>query len=137
MSGILIYSRDSHEEENPYERYIFDYRGYDGLFHTYLDLPDQYGMAICRLKYPVLLDEEVREKYSGFIRDHLQEILDSIAAAKDREHLADLAELGFFTSENIETCIEAFDRPGCAGLMSYLLDYKQENLKHTEFDFSL
>ncbi len=132
-----IYSRDSHEEENPYERYIFDYRGYDGLFHTYLDLPDQYGMAICRLKYPVLLDEEVREKYSGFIRDHLQEILDSIAAAKDREHLADLAELGFFTSENIETCMEAFNRPGCAGLMSYLLDYKQENLKHTEFDFSL
>lgn len=132
-----IYSGAGHEEENPYEQYVFDYRGYDGLFHTYLDLPDQYGMAICRLKYPVLLEEDVRLKYRAFITGHLREILDSIARLQDMEHLADLADLGFFTEENIEICMESFNRPGCAGQMSYLLDYKQKNLKHTIFDFSL
>ena len=124
-------------QEDPYRMYVFDYRGYDGLFHTYLNLPDQYGMALCRLKYPVLLDAEVRQGYEDFLKGHLAEILDSIAGSHDLAHLADLAQLGFFTAENIEEALEHFYHPGCAQEMSYLLNFKQEYLGTEEFDFSL
>ena len=123
--------------ENPYEKYVFDYRGYDALFPTYLNLPDQYGMALCRLNYPVLLEEETRLGYRNFIRNSLTEILESLAERKDMEHLAQLAELGFITEENVEACMECFQKPGCAKQMSYLLNYRREHLEATEFDFSL
>lgn len=137
FARMPISSRSGKEKGNPYERYVFDYRGYDGLFHTYLNLPDQYGMAVCRLKYPVLLDEDVRLKYKEFIRERFTEILDSIAERQDMQHLAQIAELGFFTEQNIEDGIERFNRPGCAKEMSYLLNYKREHLGETEFDFTL
>ena len=137
FARMPISSGSSKEKENPYERYAFDYRGYDALFHTYLNLPDQYGMAVCRLKYPVLLDDDVKAKYETFIRKNLPGILDSIAETQDMDHLVQLAELGFFTEENIEACMDRFHRPGCAKMMSYLLNYKMQNLGEAEFDFDL
>lgn len=137
FARVPISSGSRRENGDPYEKYVFDYRGYDALFHTYLNLPDQYGMALCRLKYPVLLDEEVRRKYEEFIMGNLTDILDSIAERQDLQHLAQIAELGFFTEQNIEDSIEQFNRPGRAKEMSYLLNYKRENLGETEFDFSL
>ncbi len=137
FARMPVSSGPGKEKRNPYETYVFDYRGYDALFHTYLNLPDQYGMAVCRLKYPVLLDADVRMKYEAFIREHLPEILDSIAERQDMRHLAQIAELGFFTEQNIEDCIERLNRPGCAKEMSYLLNYKREHLGETEFDFTL
>lgn len=135
--GNAIYSKAQEPQYDPYEEYIFDYRGYDALFHTYLNLPDHYGMACCRLKYPVLMKDSVRRKYEEFITENLMDILNSLAENEDMHHLVTLAELGFFTEENIEACMDVFIRSGRTKFVSFLMNYKTEHLKDTEFDFSL
>lgn len=135
--GNAIYSKTQEPRYNPYEEYIFDYRGYDGLFHTYLNLPDHYGMACCRLKYPVMLPDSVRRKYEDFICENFMDILNSLAETQDMYHLVTLAELGFFTENNIEECLEISNRSGRTKFMSFLLNYKREHLEDSEFDFRL
>lgn len=137
FAGNAIYSKSEEPEYDPYEQYVFDYRGYDALFHTYLNLPDHLGMACCRLKYPVMLHESVKEKYEAFLWDNLSDIWSELAGRQDMYHLAILAELGFFTAQNTEAAIELFSARGQTKFVSYLLNYKRENLGGAEFDFSL
>lgn len=137
FAGNAIYSKSEEPEYDPYEQYVFDYRGYDALFHTYLNLPDHLGMACCRLKYPVMLHESVKEKYEAFLWDNLSDIWSELAGRQDMHHLAILAELGFFTAQNTEAAIELFSARGQTKFVSYLLNYKRENLGGAEFDFSL
>ncbi len=117
--------------------YLYDYEGYDALFDTYLNLPDRYGMACCRLRYPVLLSDETAEKYCAFLWENLSAILQNIAQRQDMESLVMLAELGFFTEDNIEESLEVMSRSGQAKLTGYLLRYKRENMAREPFDFSL
>ncbi|MCC8141289.1 MAG: leucine-rich repeat domain-containing protein [Lachnospiraceae bacterium] len=117
--------------------YIYDYRGYDALFPTYLNLPDRCGMACCRLKYPVLLDDETAREYCEFMWENLTDILQNIAEKQDMELLVALSELGFFTEDNIEESLDVFAKSGQTKLTGFLLNYKRENLKEDTFDFSL
>jgi len=118
------------------EGYVFDYRGYDDLFDTYLNLSDRCGMACCRLIYPVLLDAGSAERYRSFIEENLSDILHGIQKMQDMNRLVQLAELGFFTTENIEESLEVFSRAGQAKFTGFLLNYKKEHLRDSAFDFS-
>ncbi len=116
---------------------IYDYAGYDRLFETYFYLTDKTKMACCRLKYPVCLSAEMQKVYESYVKENLNEILNDIGSREDMELLSDLSELGFFTEENIDTCIDEINRYGKAKLMSFLLNYKKDHLAVEEFDFSL
>ncbi len=116
---------------------LYDYEGYDALFDTYLNIPDRYGMACCRLRYPVRLSDEMEQKYRAFLWENLSAILLNIAQRQDMEALVMLAELGFFTEDNIEESLEVMSRSGQAKLTGYLLRYKRENMAQDTFDFSL
>lgn len=117
--------------------YLFDYAGYDALFDTYFFLADKAGMACCRLKSPVLLSEQMRQTYDGYIREHLEEILLDIGQREDLERLSDLAELGYFTEDNMDFCVDVIGRVQNAKLTGYLLTWQQEHFGTLEFDFSL
>lgn len=117
--------------------YLFDYAGYDALFDTYFFLADKAGMACCRLKSPVLLSEQMRQTYDGYIREHLEEILLDIGQREDLERLSDLAELGYFTEDNMDFCVNVIGRVQNAKLTGYLLTWQQEHFGTLEFDFSL
>lgn len=116
---------------------VYDYAGYDKLFETYFYLTDRVKMACCRLKYPVCLTENMQDAYRSYVEENLMDILNDIGSREDMELLSDLSELGFFTEENVDACIDEINRYGKAKLMSFLLNYKQEHLAMAEFDFSL
>ncbi len=120
-----------------YKGYVYDYRAYDDLFDTYLNLPDRCGMACCRLKYPVLLEADRAARYREFVGENLEGILTDILKKQDLDRLALLAELGFFTVENIESCLELSSRSGQGKCTAFLLNYKREHLGEDEFDFSI
>ena len=115
----------------------FDLAGYDRLFETYLELSEQCGMACCRLKYPVLLRPETENAYREFFQKNLEELLVGICEREDMERLADLAELEIFDAENIDDCVDIVNQSGRTKLLSYLMEYKQEQFGATAFDFSL
>lgn len=117
--------------------YIFDYRGYDALFSTYLNTADLCGMACCRLTFPVLLSTAVRAVYEEFLSSHVSEIINSLAESEDAKTLSALAGLGFFTEETIDTAIEVLDAAGRTGMVSWMLGWQAANLQADEFDFEL
>lgn len=137
FAGTAIYSQKEDVRYQPYEHYLFDYQGYDAQFHTWLNLTDQCAMACCRLKYPVLLSEEVRRKYADYLEENLTAILENLAGLQDMQRLADLTELGFIHAGNAEDCIEIFNQARRTAMVSYLLNYKQEHFAREEFDFAL
>lgn len=117
--------------------YLFDYAGYDALFDTYFFLRDKAGMACCRLKAPVLLSDEKRQVYTSYMNENLEEILLDIGQREDLERLSAIADLGFFTEDNIDACVDVIGKVRNAKLTGYLLSWKQEQFGETEFDFSL
>jgi len=140
--NIFAYTAPSHEKQtsrsDPFEGYIYDYRGYDALFDTYLNLLDRCGMACSRLKYPAFLDADSADRYRSFVADRLMDILQYIQKSQNMEQLAQLAELGFFTEDNIEESLELFGRAGQAKFTGFLLNYKKEHFSsYIMFDFSL
>ncbi len=123
--------------ERPEGGYIYDYPGYDALFDTYLNLPDQCGMACCRLKYPTQLSEETEQIYWDFLQDNLNGILKGIADRQDMDRLVMLAGLGLFTGENIDEALEVFSRAGRTKFTGYLLNYRKEHRTENGFDFTI
>lgn len=116
---------------------IYDYTRYDTLIGTWSQILERCRMACFRLKYPLELDEELQSKYRNLILKKLTEILVDISEREDLEYLAELAGLGIFTSDNIDGAIDVVSRCRKAKLTGYLMDYKQEHLEASEFDFSL
>ena len=115
----------------------FDFDGYDNLFETYLDLYEQCGMACSRLRYPVSLSCEREACYREFLKEHLDEIVEVICQREDLERLSVLAELGCFSETNMDDCMDIVNRSGKTKLLSFLMNYKQENIQGETFDFSL
>ncbi len=117
--------------------YIFDYRGYDLLFCSYLNVPDLCGMACCRLQYPVRLEEAQKETYETYIRENISEILKEIAKAEDEDLLAQLAALDFLTPAAIEEGLTLFSHAKKTKLTSLLLQHQRQQGAAAGFDFSL
>lgn len=117
--------------------HIYDYTKYDKLIENWSQIPERCRMACFRLKYPVELDGELRQNYRNLIMEKLTEILIDISDREDSEYLAELAEIGIFTRDNIDEAIDVVSRCRKAKLTGYLMDYKQEHLGVSEFDFSL
>ncbi len=122
--------------ERPEGGYLFDYPGYDALFATYLNLPDQCGMACCRLKYPVLLSDEMAGTYRDFLQSNFDGIVKGIAERQDMESLVMLAGLGFFTEDNIDEGLEILSRAGRTKFTGFLLNYRKEHRTEDGFDFT-
>ena len=117
--------------------YRFDYVGYDALWSTYLYIQDQAGMASFRLKYPRDLSREQEDFYREWLATHLTEVMEDVAAREDRERLAELTEIEFFDSSNIDDAIEVLNVSQKTELLGFLMEYKQNHLQADEFDFSL
>lgn len=115
----------------------YDYSKYDGLIKTWSQILERCRMACFRLKYPLELDSETRSEYREMILDHMTEVLVDISDREDTGYLADLANAGIFTAENVDVAIDVVSRCRKAKLTGYLMDYKQEHLGLSEFDFDL
>ena len=75
--------------------------------------------------------------YREFLKEHLDEIVEVICQREDLERLSVLAELGCFSETNMDDCMDIVNRSGKTKLLSFLMNYKQENIQGETFDFSL
>ncbi|MCC8029388.1 MAG: leucine-rich repeat domain-containing protein [Lachnospiraceae bacterium] len=135
--GTVVWPKKNRPDAARYAGYVYDYRGYDALFESRTGLRERCGIACCRLKYPVLLNAAAAERYRAYVGVNLTDILHDLQKMQDFDLLVLLAELGFFTSDNIEESIGIFGRSGQAEFTGYLLNYKKEYLEEKAFDFSL
>lgn len=117
--------------------YIYDYTKYDKLAETWSQITERCRMACFRLKYPMKLDTQIGQKYMDLIQGNMREVLTDICDREDSKYLAELAEIGIFTSGNIDEAIDVINGCQKAKLTGYLMNYKQEHLGISEFDFSL
>ncbi len=141
IPGQPVYRKDEVTalffEERPEGGCLYDYAAYDALFDTYLNLPDQCGMACCRLKYPLQLPQETARRYRDFLEQNLPGIVQGIAQKQDMDRLVMLAELGIFNADNIDESLEILSRSGRTKFTGYLLNYMKEHGEGGAFDFSL
>lgn len=116
---------------------LYDYSKYDNLLDTWSQVLERCRMACFRLKYPWELSAERRIKYRELILENMTDLLADISAAEDMDCLSDLAGIGIFTDGNIDEALDVLNRCRKAKLVGYLMNYRQEHLGVSEFDFSL
>ncbi len=117
--------------ESPY----IDADAYDALI---LDLPlslEKLDIATDRLKSGWLLSPSHERGYLEFLGEHADRAMAEAIRKNDLVKLNDLAELGVFNGDNIDTLIDmAADAPE---FLSYLLNYKIDNIGISETDYEL
>ncbi|MCC6093404.1 MAG: hypothetical protein LIV24_00005 [Eubacterium sp.] len=115
----------------------YDFTVYDQILdRTWMDAR-RAEMILMRLKYPLDLSPAKAEEYRNRISQKLQEILKRIAADRNFTVLELLAEEGFFTSGNVEGCIETLRSAGGREMMLWLMNWKNQHFGSDTFDFSL
>lgn len=80
---------------------------------------------------------EIRNKLTENMRAREKDVLEGILENGREDTLKDLAETGFFTEENIDSCIERINRTDRKDLLNWMMNYKNDNFKTAEFDFSI
>ena len=116
---------------------IYDFAEYDAFLLRSHFNADRIRMICERLLQDYMISEEMRQRLFEHIRNSLAEALGSLAAENAVEELRMMSTVGFFDSENIDEAIDVLNRTDSRELMTYLMDYKHENLHTTDFDFSI
>lgn len=122
------------EKRDPW---LYHYPKYDALQKNWSQMEERCRMACFRLKYPVELTSKKQTEYRELILEHMTDVLVDIGNREDIGYLSDLSDLGFFTDENIDEAIEVLNQCRKAKPLGFLMNYKQEHLGTSEFDFSL
>lgn len=116
---------------------LYDFSVYDAVA---MDEPVNYEkilMILCRLKNPVDLSEEQEQYFRNLLTEKMNTVLNYLLDKQDIDGVRFLAELGFFTADNIDGLIERFNRSEDKQVLAILMDYKNTFLGNQEFDFSL
>ena len=116
---------------------IYDFTEYDAFLLRSHFNADRIRMICERLLQDYMISGETKCKLFSHIKDNLTEALNSLATENAVEELRMMSEVGFFDSENIDSAIDVLNRTDNRELMTYLMDYKHENLRTVDFDFSI
>ncbi len=116
---------------------LYDFTAYDSFLLRKHFNADRIRMCCERISSAQMPEEETRKKLYKHIEDNLQDVLRAIAEENAASELKFMIRLGFFTQENIDFSIDVLNKTERRELMTYLMDYKHEKLKNTEFDFSI
>ncbi|MGN0363136.1 MAG: hypothetical protein ACI4ET_09880 [Bilifractor sp.] len=115
----------------------YDFTAYDQILdRTWMDAR-RAEMILMRLKYPLDLSPAKAEEYQERVAQKLQEILKRIVTDRNFTVLKLLAEEGFFTSENVESCIATLRSAGGKEMMLWLMNWKNQHFGSDTFDFTL
>ena len=98
---------------------------------------DQVRMMMSRLSDSGPVGRETGEAIRRKVSDHFEEVLGVIGKENDLASLRRMAELGFFTADNIDGAIGFFGRNGDREAMAALMEEKNRKFGFSEFDFSL
>lgn len=107
-----------------------DFRRYDELF--YLTKREDAAvlvllLAVCRLSYPYRLQENRRETYLSYVREHLLFGAEYYMEHNDLEVLRQFSQWELFTPETLPKIIELAQKKGKTEILSFLMDYQHKN----------
>ncbi len=116
---------------------IYDFSEYDAFLLRNHFNADRIKMICERLMQDHMISDDMKEKLFSHVKDNLAEALKSLAAENAVEQLRTMSEAGFFDEENIDEAIDILNKTDNRELMTYLMDYKHENIGTLDFDFSI
>lgn len=115
----------------------FDFKKYDEFFDNIKLLNHKYLIAINRIKYPIKVATDRFEMYKEYLKNNVFKIMEKLIKLNNIPDMKVLADIGCFTNENIEKLIEIGNELKSVDTVSYLLNYKNDNLNRDENEFIL
>ncbi len=117
--------------------YDFDYYDHFLIENTEPMDGDRLRMICCRLENDRDMSGETRKRIIAKVQREFKTLIEVAGRENDIESLEKMAALHFFTEDNIEDAIDALSRFGRKEAMAVLMDFKHQNFKEEDFDFSL
>lgn len=107
-----------------------DFRRYDELF--YLTKREDAAvlvllLAVYRLSYPYRLQENRRETYLSYVREHLLFAAEYFMKQNDLETIRKFAAWGLFKTEILPQVIELAQKKKKTEILSFIMDYQYKN----------
>lgn len=115
----------------------YDFSEYDRFLLRNHFNADRIRMTCERLLQPMDLSGEMKQKLFSHIEDRLDEALNAIAFENAADELKLMMDAGFFNENNIDAAIDVLNKTESREMLTYLMDYKHENLQTADFDFSI
>ncbi len=116
---------------------LYDFAAYDAFLLRNHFNSERLNMICDRLNQPYDLTDEKRNELIMHVRDSLKDVLRALSNENAIETLKYMIQSGIFTEENITEAIDILNHTEQRELLTYLMDYKHENFKNEEFDFSI
>ena len=116
---------------------LYDFEEYDRFLLRDHYNADRIRMICERILQDWEIPADMKERLKAHIKENMGEALKAAAAENAVFELKKMAEAGFFTEKNIDESIDMLNRTDSRELLTYLMDYKHENLKTHDFDFSI
>ena len=116
---------------------IYDFSEYDSFLLRKHYSAERIRLLCGRLRFPIDLSDEMKEKLICHVRDALGDVIDALADENAVSELKALVETGIFDRDNISCAIEILNDTDRREMLTYLMDYKNENFGCDEFDFSI
>ena len=100
---------------------------YDDLFFTTSDLMiRKCRAALCRLEYPLELNDNYRGMYVNSLQNYAEYILPSLIKSGNVASISTLAAIDAIPLESLETFIEETNKQRATEITAVLLDYKNK-----------
>jgi len=116
---------------------LYDFEEYDRFLLGDHFNPQRIKMIRGRICRGYDISEETSAAMQDNMRAREKDVMEAVTESGSEETLEDLAAAGFFTQENIDSCIERVNRTDRKDLLGWLMNYKNSHFKNVEFDFSI
>lgn len=116
---------------------LYDFVQYDRFIMQKHYNPERIKMACERIKHPYEMDTDALEALKTHVSCDVKELRESLMENGDTASLEELASVGAITKDNIDLVIEKAIQTESTELLSWLMNYKNENFGNEEFDFTI
>ncbi len=110
---------------------------YDKLFFSTSDLMSRMcKAAMCRLEYPLELDDKFREMYINFLQNNSAYILPSLIKSEDVGSISLLTMISAIPQESLDLSLREASKNNLTEITAILLDYKNKRWGASAFSDS-
>lgn len=117
-----------------------DYKKYDDLFKLAIINDSEetvISIAINRLAYPYKLQKDSRNRYKDYLQKNQMTVAKLLIDLEDLKRLEFISSLKLMTQEELNDMIEYAHNKDKLSCVSYLMDYKNREMKPVSMDFEL
>lgn len=116
---------------------LYDFSDYDAFLLRNHFNEERIRMIRARLEHPYDCSPEIQNKLRAHVCDNFEDVTEMIVKSGTTAALDDLSQIGFFTGDNIDECIDILNRANKDELKMWLLEFKNSRFGFSDFDFNL